>query len=85
MYRAEVRALLRRLGRAAGLPEDLAGSLSPHSMRHPLATLNQFQQRACRSRSCAAAWATPPLRPLRSTLLADKVAGATIRAASRLS
>jgi site-specific recombinase XerC len=34
MYRAAVRALLRRLGRAAGLPADLAGSLSPHSMRH---------------------------------------------------
>ena len=40
MYRAEVRALLRRLGRAAGLPEDLAASLSPHSMRHAFATLN---------------------------------------------
>jgi len=40
MYRAEVRALLRRLGRAAGLPKDLAGSLSPHSMRHAFATLN---------------------------------------------
>jgi integrase/recombinase XerD len=40
MYRAEVRALLRRLGRAAGLPGDLAGSLSPHSMRHTYATLN---------------------------------------------
>ena len=35
MYRAEVRALLRRLGRAAGLPTSLAASLSPHSMRHP--------------------------------------------------
>ena len=41
MYRAEVRALLRRLGRAAGLPEDLAAGLSPHSMPHALATLNQ--------------------------------------------
>ena len=41
MYRVEVRALLRRLGRAAGLPEDLAGSLSPHSMRHAFAALNQ--------------------------------------------
>ena len=40
MYRAEVRALLRRLGRAAGLPAALAGSLSPHSMRHAFATLN---------------------------------------------
>jgi integrase/recombinase XerD len=40
MYRAEVRALLRRLGRAAGLPEDLAAGLSPHSMRHAFATLN---------------------------------------------
>jgi integrase len=40
MYRAEVRTLLRRLGRAAGLPDQLAASLSPHSMRHAFATLN---------------------------------------------
>jgi integrase/recombinase XerD len=40
MYRPEARALLRRLGRAAGLPPALAGSLSPHSMRHAFATLN---------------------------------------------
>jgi integrase/recombinase XerD len=40
MYRAEVRALLRRLGRIAGLPAELAASLSPHSMRHAFATLN---------------------------------------------
>ena len=40
MYRAEVRGLLRRLGRAAGLPDSLAASLSPHSMRHAFATLN---------------------------------------------
>ncbi len=45
MYRAEVRTLLRRLGRAADLPEDLAGSLSPHSIRHAFATLNQFGRR----------------------------------------
>jgi integrase/recombinase XerD len=40
MYRAEVRGLLRRLGRAADLPEELTGSLSPHAMRHAFATLN---------------------------------------------
>ena len=40
MYRAEVRALLQRLGHAAGLPGALAASLSPHSMRHAFATLN---------------------------------------------
>jgi site-specific recombinase XerD len=40
MYRAEVRALLRRLGRGADLPEELTGSLSPHAMRHAFATLN---------------------------------------------
>jgi integrase/recombinase XerD len=40
MYRAEVRTLLRRLGRAAGLPAALAGRLSPHAMRHAFATLN---------------------------------------------
>jgi integrase/recombinase XerD len=40
MYRTEVRTLLHRLGLAAGFPADLAGSLSPHSMRHAFATLN---------------------------------------------
>lgn len=39
MYRAEVRALLRRLSKAAGLPEDLITSVSPHSTRHAYATL----------------------------------------------
>ena len=34
VYRAEVRTLLRHLGRAVGLPDGLAMSLSPHSMRH---------------------------------------------------
>ena len=38
MYRAEIRALLRRLGHAAGLPGGMAASLSPHSMRHGFAT-----------------------------------------------
>jgi integrase/recombinase XerD len=40
MYRAEIRTLLHRLGRAAGLPNELAASLSPHSLRHAFATLN---------------------------------------------
>jgi integrase/recombinase XerD len=40
MYRAEVRTLLRRLGRAAGLSPGLAAGLSPHSLRHAFATLN---------------------------------------------
>jgi integrase/recombinase XerD len=40
MYRAEVRRLLQRLGRAAGLPDDVFGHMSPHSMRHAYATLS---------------------------------------------
>lgn len=43
MYPAEIRALLRRL---AGLPGELAGSLSPHSMRHA------FGHAEPRARSC---------------------------------
>ena len=41
VYRAEVRALLRDLVRAAGLPDSLASGLSPHSMPYAFATLNQ--------------------------------------------
>jgi integrase len=37
MFRAEVSKILRRLAKAAGLPEDLV--LSPHSTRHTYATL----------------------------------------------
>jgi integrase len=40
MYRAEVRRLLRRLGKAAGLPDDLTDRMCPHSMRHAYATLS---------------------------------------------
>ncbi len=39
MYRQEVRHLLQRLGRAAGLPDELAATLSAHSMRHAFGTL----------------------------------------------
>ena len=61
MYRAEVRALLHRLGRAAGLPADLAGSLSRHAMRHAFATLNQLNEPAPAFATCRTPWATPPL------------------------
>jgi integrase/recombinase XerD len=40
MYRAEVRRLLHRLGKAAGLPDDLTDTMCPHSMRHAYATLS---------------------------------------------
>src|SRR6185437_12781181 len=57
MYRAEVRTLLRRLGRAAGLPEVLVASLSPHSMRHACAT-------------CRTPWGMPPRAPPDATTAA---------------
>jgi hypothetical protein len=60
MYRAEVRALLRRLGRAAGLPPALAVSLSPHSMRHAFATLNPVWTPAPACATCRTPWGTPP-------------------------
>jgi hypothetical protein len=37
----KVRTPAAPLGRAAGFPPGLAGSLSPHSIRHAFATLNQ--------------------------------------------
>jgi integrase/recombinase XerD len=36
---ADVWRLVRRIGKAAGLPADLVGHLGPHSMRHSFATL----------------------------------------------
>jgi hypothetical protein len=70
MYRAEVRALLRRLGRAAGLPADLAGSLSPHSMRHAFATLNQVWTPAPACATCRTRWGTPCPGPPAATTAA---------------
>jgi hypothetical protein len=58
LYRAEVRALLRRLGRAAGLPAELASSLLPHSMRHAFATLSWTPVPACAT--WRTRWVTPP-------------------------
>ena len=69
MYRAEVRTLLRRLGRAAGFPEDLAASLSPHSMRHAFATFEPWTPGpACAT--CRTPWATPLLEPPGGTTVA---------------
>ena len=39
MLRREVWVLIRRLGKAAGLPPDLVAHLGPHAMRHAFATL----------------------------------------------
>jgi integrase/recombinase XerD len=39
LFPADVWHLIRRLGRAAGLPADLVRHLGPHAMRHSFATL----------------------------------------------
>lgn len=39
LYPADVWALMRRLGKAAGLPAELVGRMGAHSMRHSFATL----------------------------------------------
>jgi len=39
MRPADVWALMRRLGKAAGLPPGLVKAMGPHSMRHSFATL----------------------------------------------
>lgn len=39
LYEADLREMIQRLGKAAGLPEDLARRLGPHALRHAFATL----------------------------------------------
>jgi integrase/recombinase XerD len=39
LFPADVWHLIRRLGRSAGLPEDLVTHLGPHALRHSFATL----------------------------------------------
>jgi site-specific recombinase XerD len=39
LFEANIRDTIQRLGRAAGLPEDLASRLGPHAVRHTYATL----------------------------------------------
>jgi integrase/recombinase XerD len=39
LFPADVWHLIRRLGKAAGLPDDLVSHLGPHAMRHSFATL----------------------------------------------
>ena len=39
MFPADIWHLIRRLGKAAGLPADLVSHLGPHAMRHSFATL----------------------------------------------
>jgi site-specific recombinase XerD len=39
LFPADVWGLIRRIGRAAGLPADLVSHLGPHAMRHSFATL----------------------------------------------
>jgi integrase/recombinase XerD len=39
LFPADVWHLIRRLGRSAGLPEDLVAHLGPHALRHSFATL----------------------------------------------
>jgi integrase len=39
MLPADVWALMRRLGKAAGLPPELVAKMGAHSMRHSFATL----------------------------------------------
>ena len=64
MYRAEVAKILRRLAKAAGLPEELV--LSPHSMRHTCATLSLDAGVELRGLQDAMGHADPPYdAPLR--------------------
>lgn len=39
LYEADIRETIQRLGKAAGLPEDLTRRLGPHAVRHTFATL----------------------------------------------
>jgi integrase len=42
LFPADVWGLIRRLGKAAGLPADLVAHLGPHAVRHAFATLYQL-------------------------------------------